>query len=65
MIFVQLGVKRFQGLLEEAKGLPDSEQVQAKLQQSIDYAEQHRRVIEQWNRFPHRNQILGRKDTPE
>ena len=30
-----------------------------------DYAVRHFKVIEQFGRFPHRNQILGRDNTPE
>lgn len=30
-----------------------------------DYALRHLKVIEQFNRFPHRNKILGRDNTPE
>ena len=32
---------------------------------TIDYAERHRAVIRQFGRFPHRNAVLGRIDTPE
>ena len=32
---------------------------------TVDYAERHRAVIRQFGRFPHRNAILGRIDTPE
>lgn len=31
----------------------------------IDYAHRHFKVIETFGRFPHRNEILGRKTTPE
>ncbi len=31
----------------------------------IDYAIRHWKVIQQFGRFPHRNLILGRKNTPE
>jgi uncharacterized protein (DUF924 family) len=31
----------------------------------LDYAIRHRRVIEQFGRFPHRNAIIGRQSTPE
>ncbi|NJN71476.1 MAG: DUF924 domain-containing protein [Limnothrix sp. RL_2_0] len=33
-------------------------------QSYIDYAQRHFDVIEQFGRFPHRNQILGRTSTP-
>ncbi|QEI04583.1 DUF924 domain-containing protein [Pigmentiphaga aceris] len=31
----------------------------------LDYAHRHRDVIKQFDRFPHRNRILGRTNTPE
>jgi uncharacterized protein (DUF924 family) len=34
-------------------------------QQNIKYAEIHRDAIARFGRFPHRNEILGRKSTPE
>jgi uncharacterized protein (DUF924 family) len=30
----------------------------------LDYAEQHRSIIERFGRFPHRNRLLGRASTP-
>lgn len=30
----------------------------------LEYAEQHRSVIERFGRFPHRNRVLGRESTP-
>jgi len=33
--------------------------------ESLDYAVQHRVIIERFGRFPHRNAILGRQSTPE
>jgi uncharacterized protein (DUF924 family) len=32
---------------------------------SLQYAEEHRAVIRQFGRFPHRNGLLGRENTPE
>ena len=34
-------------------------------QSAIAYAQRHLRVIQDFGRFPHRNQILGRQSTPE
>jgi len=31
----------------------------------LDYAERHRRIIERFGRFPHRNRVLGRTSSPE
>lgn len=32
---------------------------------ALDYARQHRDIIERFGRFPHRNRTLGRESTPE
>jgi uncharacterized protein (DUF924 family) len=32
---------------------------------SLQYAEEHRALIRQFGRFPHRNQLLGRANTAE
>jgi len=32
---------------------------------ALDFARQHRDVIERFGRFPHRNRVLGRTSTPE
>lgn len=37
----------------------------AAVQNNCKYAVAHRDVVEQWGRFPHRNALLGREDTPE
>jgi len=29
------------------------------------FAELHRDIVEQFGRFPHRNKVLGRKNTPD
>lgn len=36
----------------------------ARFQNFLDYARRHHDVIEQFGRFPHRNAVLGRADTP-
>ena len=33
------------------------------LVENLEFAEHHRKIIEQFGRFPHRNEILGRKST--
>jgi len=32
---------------------------------ALEWAEQHRALIRQFGRFPHRNRVLGRENTPE
>lgn len=47
-------VELFHGLADEDEG-PDV----------AEFAEGHRDIVEQFGRFPHRNEILGRETTPE
>ena len=35
------------------------------LEHMLGYAQRHREVIRRFGRFPHRNAILGRRDTAE
>lgn len=56
-----LSVKMFQYYVDNSE--TDAEKDQAK--QSLSYAQLHREIIEKFSRFPHRNEILGRKSTPE
>lgn len=53
-------VEAFQRLLEQSD--PEWESV---LKGYLDYAEQHRKIILQFGRFPHRNKTLGRESTAE
>ena len=53
-------VSQFRRLLDEAG--PADQQVFADY---LDYAERHQRVIERFNRFPHRNTVLGRRSSGE
>ncbi|EFN58745.1 hypothetical protein CHLNCDRAFT_140444 [Chlorella variabilis] len=46
----------------EAEGL---QEMASMLKNNCKYAVAHRDVVEQWGRFPHRNALLGREDTPE
>jgi uncharacterized protein (DUF924 family) len=52
-------VAAYRRLLTEAP-----EELQAFFQSSARSAENHRAIIEQFGRFPHRNAILGRASTP-
>jgi uncharacterized protein (DUF924 family) len=53
-------VSRFTQLL---KGAPEA--LKARLQGNLDFAVQHRDIIMQFGRFPHRNKPLGRPSTSE
>ena len=48
-------IRLFKRLVNEAPELADM----------LDYAHRHRAVIERFGRFPHRNDILGRRSTAE
>jgi uncharacterized protein (DUF924 family) len=40
-------------------------ELRATFEQSLQYAEDHRGIVRQFGRFPHRNKVLGRESTPE
>ena len=54
---------------EHSESLADQERacelMQALSEDLYGWAVKHRVIIERFGRFPHRNQILGRKSTPE
>ncbi len=53
-------VRLFERLVAEAR-----HSFQPICKRSLDYAEQHLEIIERFGRFPHRNTILKRENTPE
>ena len=42
-----------------------SEELRARYEGFLGYAQAHRELIRQFGRFPHRNKVLGRANTPE
>jgi uncharacterized protein (DUF924 family) len=67
---LQLVEKQFVYLpFEHSESLADQEracQLMKALNEDLyDWAIRHKRIIERFGRFPHRNEILGRKSTPE
>ncbi len=56
-----LGITCFEELYAQ-QSEPKAQQMIAT---ALDYAKQHRDIIKRFNRFPHRNAILGRESTPE
>lgn len=56
----QRSVDRFERLLAEARP-----EYQNMLKGCVDYALRHKAVIDRFGRFPHRNAVLGRQNTPE
>jgi len=53
-------IQQFSGLAQDAR--PDFKPL---CENTLAYAHKHRDVIVQYARFPHRNAMLGRTDTPE
>jgi len=53
----RLSVQQFRGLVERN---PDQQET---FEWFLDYAEEHRDIIERFGRFPHRNAILGRESS--
>lgn len=56
----ELCVAKFRKMVEQAPG-----ELKEILQGSLDYAERHMRVVKRFGRFPHRNEALKRKSSPE
>ena len=56
----EVGVRYFTRLAEAA---PPA--VRPAVQQSVDSAREHRDIVARFGRFPYRNKVLGRVDTPE
>lgn len=56
----KMSVDAYTHLTEEA---PDA--LKEALSGALDYARQHQAVVQRFGRFPHRNAVLGRQNTPE
>lgn len=56
----EMSVKHFEELAEAA---PES--LRKQLDSNVEYARQHRDIVERFGRFPHRNAVLGRTSTAE
>lgn len=53
-------VRRFEALVDRAP--PDQRE---RFRKFLSFSEEHRRVIDRFGRFPHRNAVLERENTPE
>ena len=51
----------FQSLIDQS----ESEKDRARYEDIFTYAERHYKIIEQFGRYPHRNEVLGRESTQE
>ena len=58
MIIQDLCVRKFEELLERSAA-----ELKDYISSNLDYALSHRRIIQQFGRYPHRNKVLGRTST--
>jgi uncharacterized protein (DUF924 family) len=56
----QMSLEKYRELAE-LDGL--SESMRSALENAYDFAEQHAEIIEEFGRYPHRNDVLGREST--
>lgn len=50
---------------EETKALEDADQMKGMMAFFVQFANRHKVIVEKYGRFPHRNAIVGRENTPE
>lgn len=50
---------------EETQSLEDADQMKGMMAFFVQYAERHKIIVEKYGRFPHRNAIIGRENTPK
>jgi uncharacterized protein (DUF924 family) len=63
--FVYLPFEHSENLDDQRRCVALFETIKDQDEMGYDYALQHLEVIEKFGRFPHRNKILGRDNTPE
>lgn len=57
----ELGMKSFQQLVDKA----ESDNAKTTMKSALNFMRQHRDIIAEFGRFPHRNEALGREATKE
>lgn len=62
---VQLCLQLHEDTLKEFDYLDADHPTKKLLATYLEYAKRHYDVVKRWGRFPHRNAILGRENTPE
>ena len=64
-MFVYLPFEHSEDIADQERSVALFESIRAELGDStVDYAARHRDVIQRFGRFPHRNAVLGRANTP-
>ena len=61
---MQRGLELFEELVKDAEPI-GSDDLSGMMGSGLAYSRRHVEVVAAWGRFPHRNAILGRQDTPE
>ena len=65
VLALQMCVSLAKQMVEECKTVEGADELLGYLQSVVTYGEAHLKVIARWGRFPHRNKVLGRDNTPE
>ncbi len=55
-----VSLQKYSSLVDDAP-----QDLKAEFENTYDYAVRHARIIDDWGRYPHRNDILGRESSPE
>lgn len=63
--FLYLPFEHSESAMDQERSVALFQSMQADDPLGYDYALRHQAVIDQYGRFPHRNAILGRQNTPE
>lgn len=63
--FIYLPFEHSENLNDQRKSVELFEKIKKDDPMGYDYAQRRLKVIEQYGRFPHRNKILGRDNSPE
>lgn len=63
--FIYLPYEHSENINDQRKCVELFEKMKDEDPLGYDYAKRHLKVIEEFNRFPHRNAVLGRENTPE
>lgn len=59
----KLALERYQDLMQAVESLPAH--IAQTVQESMDFLLLHTSILERFGRYPHRNKVLGRVNTPE
>lgn len=61
----EMCVRLAEEMRDETQALDDADKLKGMMSFFVQYAERHRVIVEKYGRFPHRNALVGRENTPE